>query len=126
MKEDLIKVLTMIKEEKLDIEKGADLIESIYKKEDKISTEVKIYDKRMLRIYVDSVEGDNVRVNLPVAVITSILKATGKLPIKGEGLDGIDFEVLAESIIAALDNEMLGEIITVNSSKGDIVRVVVE
>ncbi|WP_409193795.1 hypothetical protein, partial [Clostridium perfringens] len=86
----------------------------------------KNYDKRMLKVFVDSAQGDNVKVNLPIVVITSILKATGKLPIKSAEMEGIDFEVLSESIIAALDNEMLGEIVTVDSSKGDVVRVVVE
>ena len=41
-------------------------------------------------------------------------------------MEGIDFEMLTESIIAALDNEMIGEIITVDSSDGDVVRVIIE
>lgn len=127
MKEDLVKVLTMLSEGKLNVEKSSELIEAMYKKEEK---ELQIiesnYDKRMLRVYVDSKDGDNVRVNLPIAVITAILKATGKLPIKNTEMEGIDFEMLSQSIIAALDNEMLGEIVTVDSSNGDIVRVVIE
>ena len=127
MREDLVKVLTMLSEGKLNVEKSADLIDAMYKKEEKeIQIIDKKYDKRMLRVLVDSATGDNVRVNLPIAVITSVLKATGKLPIKNVDMDGIDFEVLSESIIAALDNEMLGEIVTVDSSNGDVVRVVIE
>lgn len=126
MREDLIKILSMISEGALEVEKAADLIEAMYQKEEKETLVVDTYDKRMFRVYVDSVQGDNVRVNLPVAVITSILKATGKLPIKSDGVEGIDFEMLSEAIIAALQNEMLGEIVTVDSSKGDKVRVVVE
>lgn len=127
MREDLVKVLTMLSEGKLNVEKSTELIEAMYKKEEKeIQVVDKNYDKRMLKVFVDSAQGDNVKVNLPIAVITSILKATGKLPIKSAEMEGIDFEVLSESIIAALDNEMLGEIVTVDSSKGDVVRVVVE
>jgi hypothetical protein len=127
MREDLVKVLTMLSEGKLNVEKSAELIEAMYKKEEKeIQVVDKNYDKRMLKVFVDSAQGDNVKVNLPIVVITSILKATGKLPIKSAEMEGIDFEVLSESIIAALDNEMLGEIVTVDSSKGDVVRVVVE
>lgn len=81
MRADLLKVLTMVSEGKLEVEKGADLIEAMYKKEDK-SIENVNYDRRMFKVRVDSSAGDNVKVNLPVAVITSILKATGKLPIK--------------------------------------------
>lgn len=126
MREDLLKVLTMLSEEKLSIEKSADLIEAMFEKEEKSLDIVKNYDKRMLKVIIDSSKGDNVRVNLPVSVIGAILKATGKLPIKNAEMEGIDFEVLSESIITALDNEMLGEIVTVDSSNGDVVRVVIE
>lgn len=126
MREDLVKILDMIAEGKLEVGKGADLIEAIYKKEEKELKVLENYDRRMFRVYVDSVKGDNVRVNLPVAVITSILRATGKLPIKNTELEGIDFEMLSQAIVAALENEMLGEIVTVDSSQGDKVRVVVE
>ena len=126
MREDLLKVLTMLSEGKLNIEKSADLIEAMYAKEEKNLEVIKNYDKRMLRVLVDSANGDNVKVNLPVVVITSILKATGKLPIKNANMEGIDIEMLTESIIAALDNEMIGDIITVDSSNGDVVRVIIE
>ena len=127
MRDDLMKILTMLSEGKLNVEKSAELIEVMYKKEENaIQIVDKKYDKRMLRIKVDSSDGDKVNVNLPIAVITSVLKATGKLPIKNVDMEGIDFEVLIETITAALDNEMLGEIVTVDSSKGDVVRVVIE
>ena len=83
MRADLLKVLTMVSEGKLEVEKSADLIEAMYKKEDKPIENVN-YDRRMFKVRVDSSAGDNVKVNLPVAVITSILKATCKIPIKVE------------------------------------------
>ncbi|MDY2632894.1 MAG: hypothetical protein SPH93_04535 [Clostridium sp.] len=127
MREDLMKILTMVSEGKLNVEKSAELIDAMYKKEEKdIQIVEKNYDRRMLKIKVDSSDGDKVNVNLPIAVITSVLKATGKLPIKNVDMEGIDFEVLIETIIAALENEMIGEIVTVDSSDGDVVRVVIE
>lgn len=122
-----MKILTMVSEGKLNVEKSAELIDAMYKKEEKdIQIVEKNYDRRMLKIKVDSSDGDKVNVNLPIAVITSVLKATGKLPIKNVDMEGIDFEVLIETIIAALENEMIGEIVTVDSSDGDVVRVVIE
>ncbi|WP_308780705.1 hypothetical protein [uncultured Clostridium sp.] len=127
MREDLIKILTMLSEGKLNVEKSAELIDVMYKKEEKaIQIVEKNYDKRMLRIKIDSSDGDKVNVNLPIAVITSVLKATGKLPIKNVDMEGIDFEMLIETIIAALENEMIGEIVSVDSSDGDVVRVIIE
>lgn len=125
MREGLLKVLTMISKGNLEVEKGADLIEAMYKKEDKALDNIN-YDRRMFRILVDSADGDNVKVNLPVVVITSILKATGKLPIKTEEMEGIDLEMMTQAIISSLDNEMLGEIVTVDSANGDKVRILIE
>ena len=125
MRADLLKVLTMVSEGTLEVEKSADLIEAMYKKEDKPIGNVN-YDRRMFKVRVDSSAGDNVKVNLPVAVITSILKATGKLTIKVDDMEGIDLEVMTSAIISSLDNEMLGEIVTVDSANGDKVRVVIE
>ncbi|MDZ7548704.1 SHOCT-like domain-containing protein, partial [Clostridium perfringens] len=60
MREDLVKVLTMLSEGKLNVEKSAELIEAMYKKEEKeIQVVDKNYDKRMLKVFVDSAQGDN-------------------------------------------------------------------
>ena len=63
MRADLLKVLTMVSEGKLEVEKGADLIEAMYKKEDK-SIENVNYDRRMFKVRVDSSAGDNVKVKI--------------------------------------------------------------
>ncbi|AUM96026.1 TPA: hypothetical protein LA742_003096 [Clostridium botulinum] len=126
MREDLIKVLKMLSEGKINIEKCADLVEAIYKNKETNITNVNNYNEKMFKIYVDSSEGDNVKINIPVVVLNSILKITGKLPIKNADLEGVDLEMLAETISKAIESEILGEIVSVNSSKGDIVRIVIE
>ncbi|OSB19294.1 hypothetical protein B2H94_09385 [Clostridium sporogenes] len=126
MREDLIKVLKMLSEGKINIEKCADLVEAMYKNKETNITNVNNYNEKMFKIYVDSSEGDNVKINIPVVVLNSILKITGKLPIKNADLEGIDLEMLAETISKAIESEILGEIVSVNSSKGDIVRIVIE
>lgn len=126
MREDLIKVLKMLSEGKINIEKCADLVEAIYKNKETNITNVNNYNEKMFKIYVDSSEGDNVKINIPVVVLNSILKITGKLPIKNADLEGVDLEMLAETISRAIESEILGEIVSVNSSKGDIVRIVIE
>ncbi|EPY2307012.1 SHOCT-like domain-containing protein [Clostridium sporogenes] len=126
MREDLIKVLKMLSEGKINIEKCVDLVEAIYKNKETNITNVNNYNEKMFKIYVDSSEGDNVKINIPVVVLNSILKITGKLPIKNADLEGVDLEMLAETISKAIESEILGEIVSVNSSKGDIVRIVIE
>ncbi|HDK7174443.1 TPA: hypothetical protein PTV31_000985 [Clostridium botulinum] len=126
MREDLVKVLKMLSEGKINIEKCADLVEAIYKNKETNITNVNNYNEKMFKIYVDSSDGDNVKINIPVVVLNSILKITGKLPIKNADLEGVDLEMLAETISKAIESEILGEIVSVNSSKGDIVRIVIE
>ncbi len=116
----------MLSEGKINIEKCADLVEAIYKNKETNITNVNNYNEKMFKIYVDSSEGDNVKINIPVVVLNSILKITGKLPIKNADLEGVDLEMLAETISKAIESEILGEIVSVNSSKGDIVRIVIE
>lgn len=125
MRKDLLKVLNMIKNEKVSIEKAANLIEEIYLAKGSV-VKVENYKEKILRVLVKSVEGDNIKVNLPVGVIISMLKTGGKLPIKGEYFEGIDVKALSIYIILALESETIGEIITAASSKGDTVKVIVE
>lgn len=78
----------------------------------------------MLRIIVDSADGDKVRVQFPVKAIKAILKITGKLPIQMSGdMEGVDIEALTETVIQCLDSESIGDIIMVESADGDHIRV---
>lgn len=81
------------------------------------------YEKKMLRIVVDSPDGDKVKVQFPVNIIRQILKVTGKLPIQGEGMQSIDLDALTASVLECLDNETLGNIVDVNAADGTIVKV---
>ncbi len=82
------------------------------------------YEDRMLRIMVDSADGDRVRVQFPVKAIKAILKVTGKLPIQMSGdMEGVDVEALTEMVIQCLDSESIGDIVTVDSADGDHIRV---
>ena len=132
MNEEIMRVLKMVEDGKLSSEKASDLIAALNKDENQ-SNNVALYDvdskaygDRMLRIQVDSHDGDEVKVNLPVNFISGVLKACGKLPMNIEGMDGIDGEMLIQSITAALDNKIMGEIVKVNSHDGDVVRIFVE
>ena len=79
----------------------------------------------MLRVIVDSPQGDKVNVQLPVKIIRQVLMVTGKLPIQYKDLQGIDLDALAAAILECLDGETLGDIVEVASADGSIVRVFV-
>ena len=87
------------------------------------------FARLMLRIIVDSNEGDRVRVNLPLQLLKIALDSgvAPTLSINGNGkaaeaLAGIDWK----QIYSLVEQGLLGEIVTVDSADGDHVRIVVE
>ena len=78
----------------------------------------------VLRIRVDSADGDKVTVNLPMGLVKVGLKIGMKMPQVGgnAALEGIDFEEVVRLVEAGL----VGELVTVDSADGDHVRIFVE
>ena len=81
-------------------------------------------DKLMLRIVVDSEEGDRVRVNLPMALVKVAIETGIAMPqINGsEALKNIDFA----QIFTLVENGAIGNLVEVESADGDTVRIFVE
>lgn len=81
------------------------------------------YENKMLRIVVDSADGDKVNVQLPVKIIRQVLKVTGKLPIQGGEMQNIDLDALASAVLECLDSQILGNIVDINAADGSAVKV---
>ena len=81
-------------------------------------------DKLMLRIVVESEEGDRVRVNLPMALVKVAIETGISMPqINGsEALKNIDFA----QIFTLVENGAIGNLVEVDSADGDTVRIFVE
>ena len=78
----------------------------------------------MLRIIVDSHEGDKVRVNLPMALVQVAIEIGMEMPqVNGtEALKGVDLR----QILALVERGAVGNLGEVESADGDIVRIFVE
>ena len=78
----------------------------------------------VLRIRVDSADGDKITVNLPMGLVKVGIAMGMTIPqINGKAaLEGIDFEQVMKLVEAGL----VGEIVTVDSADGDHVRIFVE
>ncbi|MBU1141995.1 MAG: hypothetical protein KKG64_05670 [Firmicutes bacterium] len=74
---------------------------------------------KMLKIFVDSNDGDVVRIQIPIE-FAKLLK-TGKFNMNLKDSD-IDIDALLEMISAGV----MGEIVNIQSADGDNVRIVVE
>ena len=89
----------------------------------------KDFSKLMLRVLVDSADGDKVRVNLPIQIVKIALDAgvAPAISVNGQGnvadaMSSIDWK----QVYSLVEQGLLGEIVTVESKDGDHVRVVVE
>ena len=78
----------------------------------------------MLRVTVDSAQGDKVRVNLPLALVEMGLELGVGMPqVSGnEALKGIDLGKLLELVRQGA----IGNLVEVESGDGDTVRIFVE
>lgn len=131
--EEKMRVLKMVEEGTITAEQAQELLRAMEEPADAFEEkdwgvapirEDIPYEDRMLRIMVDSHDGDRIRVQFPVKAIKAILKVTGKLPIQMSGdMEGIDMEAMTEAVIQCLDSESIGDIVTVDSADGDHVRV---
>ena len=78
----------------------------------------------VLKIRVDSSDGDKVTVNLPMGLVkVGIAMGMSTPQIKGNAaLEEIDFE----QVIKLVEAGLMGEIVTVDTADGDHVRIFVE
>ena len=100
-------------------------------KDDKVKvvpeSQRKSLDAMTLRIRVISAEGDKIRVNLPMSLVKMAMSlgieiGPAYLGENGDALKGVDLK----KIVDLVEQGMVGKIVEVESSSGDIVEVVVE
>lgn len=77
----------------------------------------------ILRVMVDSSDGDRIRVNLPLQLIQVAIELGIETPqISGDKLQNIDWK----SIMELVSHGVVGNLVEVDSSDGDVIRVFVE
>lgn len=122
MNEEVMKVLKMLEEGKIDADKAEELIEVLYTSKDNVPAVIN--SDKMLKIRVDSQNGDNVNINVPVKFIKTIGGAIKRIP-KVEGVEGME-DIDIQAILQAVGDGLDGKIVDVKSEKGDNVEIVVE
>lgn len=79
--------------------------------------------KLVLRISVNSKDGDRVKINLPMPIVMAALKSDIKPQVNGKDiLSGIDPKTLLDLV----EQGVLGKIIEVDSKDGDKVDITIE
>lgn len=81
-------------------------------------------DKMILKITVDSNDGDKVRINLPITIVKLMIDGGAKMPeINGsDALKSVEWS----QVFALIEQGVIGKLVEVESSDGDKVNIVVE
>ena len=81
-------------------------------------------DQMMLKIVINSSDGDKVRINLPLTLVKVGMAIGMSMPqVNGkEALQGIDFE----QIMKLVDQGLVGKLIEIESADGDHIEIFVE
>ncbi len=97
-------------------------------KEDTVSfipkEERKNINEMFLRVNVQSMQGDKVKINLPLALIKMAVDMDIEIP----QFNGIDIlkRIDINMIISMIESGVVGKLVEIESSEGDIVEVTVE
>ena len=105
-------------------------IDELFKNEEvksnvKFEKTEKINENELIfRVYVDTANGDDIKVNLPYLLVKEIINVGKNISgvVAGVDMSSVDFE----SVFKMVEMGVLGELVTVKTQNGDIIRVVVE
>src|SRR5690554_6729252 len=102
------RILQMVKDNIIDIDEAIKLLEALNEDETPVMPTKKAQPK-MLRVKVDSGDGDKVRVNVPLSLIKAGVDLTKSINIDGESLvsKGVDIDL----IMKAIEEGATGEIV---------------
>ena len=105
-------------------------VDELFRNEDvksnvKFEKEEKVNENELvLRVYVDTSNGDDIKVNLPYILVKELINVGKDISSVFTGIDltAVNFE----SVFKMVELGVLGEIVTVKTQNGDDIRVVVE
>jgi len=124
LKEERMKILGLLSDGIISPDQAEKLLNAIEKAESSEAIVEKATKKksqfRMLKILVDSHEGDKVRMELPIE-FAKLLKSK---KFKLDSIDELDMDV--DELIDMINSGVVGEIVNITSSEGDVVKIIVE
>jgi len=82
-------------------------------------------DQMLMRIVIDSADGDKVRVNLPLTLIRASIELGAKWGVAGEHSDLLS-QVDFMQLLSLVDAGVMGKLVEIESADGDSVEIWVE
>ena len=134
MNEEMLKILKMVQEGKIDSDKAMQLIEALKgESKEPFTLEKTPYNTsskknpKMLKIRIRSTENDILNITLPLKFVSGMIRTFGRIPsLNVDGMEGVDIDEMTQSILEAIDGGMDGKIVDIKSGNGDIIEVVIE
>ena len=118
MREEIEKILTMFEEGKLEKKEAIQLIEILQEKDrPEDQEEANAFSSKMLQIRIDSPEGDDINVNIPIKLLKGFLKT-------GSGLNVFMPEekkekINLDAVLDALEKDVTGDIVDMIDDDGE-------
>lgn len=115
-------ILQMVKDGDISIEEATKLLEALDAPTP--STLKPRNSKQKLRILVDSANGDTVRINVPISLLKAGVNLASQLNVNGQPIDmkGVDMDM----VMKAIEDGETGEIVDIQTSDGENVKIFVE
>lgn len=123
LKEERMKILELLSKGIISAEEAEKLLAALNSGDDvqeELLTPKKKQQFRMLKVLVDSADGDEVRIELPIE-FAKLLKNK-----KLTHIDDADLDIDIDELIQMINAGVVGEIVNIKSSDGDTVKIVVE
>ena len=122
-KEERMKILELLSKGAISADEAEKLLAAMNVQADEpevIMPRKKKDQFKMLKVLVDSADGDEVRVELPIE-FARLLKNK-----KLTHLDEDDLDIDIDMLIQMINSGVVGEIVNIKSADGDVVKVIVE
>lgn len=124
-KSERLKVLELLSKGKISADEAEKLLDALSEDTDEETNIVTIKNSkkspfRMIKIFVDSAEGEKVRVQIPVEFAKFLKKG------KYGNVDFNEMDIDVDALLALVENGAFGELVTITSEDGNNVRIVVE
>ena len=115
-------ILQMVKDGDINIEEAAKLLDALETPTHTVTRTLNT--KQKLRVLVDSSNGDTVRINIPIALIKAGVNLASQFNVNGKPLDmkGVDMDM----VMKAIGDGESGEIVDIQTSDGENVKIFVE
>jgi len=129
MKEEIKKVLEMLKEGKINDEEAAELLEALREtKEEEETAPLSTKKKRFLKIRVTKGEKPQVNVTIPFSLVNWGLKFASKFGKNTVNIEGKEIPIDMDELNKAMnDPEFTGKIVdVVDEEKGEHVEIEIE